>query len=91
VFEQIDQLVVEFHGVSEQRFVDAVKKLKRFYYVADLHYNNYSCTTLYRPFPAWAFEVLFVSKRLGVPDESGKPAGGSALHTPNHPKLRDCQ
>jgi hypothetical protein len=91
VFEQIDQLVVEFHGVNEQRFVDAVKKLKRFYYVVDLHYNNYSCTTLHRPFPAWAFEVLFVSKRLGVPDESGKPAGGRALHQPNHPKLRDCQ
>ena len=91
VFEQIDQLVVEFHGVDEQRFVDAVEKLKRFYYIADLHYNNYSCTTLYRPFPAWAFEVLLVSKRLGVPDESGKPAGGRALHTPNNPKLRDCQ
>ena len=91
VFEQIDQLVVEFHGVTEQRFVDVVKKLKRFYYVADLHYNNYSCTGEFRPFPAWAFEVLFVSKRLVVPAESGKPVGGRALHTPNNPKKPDCQ
>jgi hypothetical protein len=91
LFEQIDQLVVEFHGVNQQRFVDAVKKLKRFYYIANLHFNNYSCTTLYRPFPAWAFEVLFVSKRLGVPDPSGNRVAPSPLSTPNNPKIHDCQ
>lgn len=91
VFEQIDQLVVEFHGVNRQSFLDAVKKLKRFYYVANLHYNNYSCTAQFRPFPSWAFEVLFVSKRLGVPDRSGKPAGAGASNTPNNPKVADCQ
>jgi hypothetical protein len=91
VFERIDQLVVEFHGVNRQRFLDAVTKLKRFYYVANLHYNNYSCTTQSRPFPSWAFEVLFVSKRLGVPDRSGKPSVAAALNTPNNPKVEDCQ
>src|SRR5215213_3686601 len=40
-FDQIDQLVVEFHGVNKQQFVDAMQKLKTFYYVANLHYNNY--------------------------------------------------
>jgi hypothetical protein len=91
VFEQIDQLVVEFHGVNRQGFVEAVKKLKGFYYIANLHFNNYSCTTLYRPFPAWAFEVLFVSRKLGVPDRSGRRAAASPLDTPNSPKIHDCQ
>jgi hypothetical protein len=91
VFDQIDQLVVEFHGVDKQQFVDAIRKLKNFYYVANLHYNNYSCTTLYRPFPAWAFEVLLVSKKLGIPDKSGKPPDVAALNTPNNPTVKDCQ
>jgi hypothetical protein len=91
VFDHIDQLVVEFHGVNKQQFVDALQKLKRFYYVANVHYNNYSCTTLYRPFPAWAFEVLLVNKKLGVPDPSGKTPDVGDLNTPNNPKLKDCQ
>jgi hypothetical protein len=91
VFEQIDQLVVEFHGVNRQPFIEAVKKLKGFYYVANLHFNNYSCTTLYRPFPSWAFEVLFVNKKVGQPDPSGKRAAPSILDTPNNPKIDDCQ
>lgn len=91
VFERIDQLAVEFHGSDRQRFLDALTKLKRFYYVANLHYNNYSCTAKFRPFPSWAFEVLLVSKRLGVPDRSGKPPGAGELNTPNNPKAVDCQ
>jgi hypothetical protein len=91
VFEQIDQLIVEFHGVNRQRFIEAVRKLKGFYYVANLHFNNYSCTTLYRPFPAWAFEVLFVNKKLGVLEQSGRRAAASPLDTPNNPKIDDCQ
>jgi hypothetical protein len=91
VFDQIDQLVVEFHGLNRQKFIDAVKKLKGFYYVANLHFNNYSCTTLYRPFPSWAFEVLFVNKKLAQPDPSGNRAPASFLDTPNNPKIADCQ
>jgi hypothetical protein len=91
VFERIDQLVVEFHGVNGERSIEAVKKLKGFYYIANLHHNNYSCNPLNRPFPSWAFEVLFVSKRLGVPDPSGKRAVPSPLDRPNNPKVDDCQ
>ena len=91
VFELIDQLVVEFHGVNRQRYIDVVKKLKRFYYVANLHHNNYSCDPSNRPFRSWAFEVLLVSKRLGVPDRSGKRPVASALDAPNNPKNEDCQ
>jgi hypothetical protein len=91
VFEQIDQLVVEFHGANRQRFVDAIGKLKRFFYIANLHFNNYSCTTGMEPFPSWAYEVLLVSKRLGVPDRSGKRPDMSAVNAPNNPKVPDCQ
>jgi hypothetical protein len=91
VFEQIDQLAVEFHGANRQRFVDAIRKLKRFFYVANLHFNNYSCTPGMEPFPSWAYEVLLVSKRLGVPDLSGKRLDTSAVNAPNNPKIPDCQ
>ena len=91
VFEQIDQLAVEFHGANRQRFADAIGKLKRFFYVANLHFNNYSCTTGMEPFPSWAYEVLLVSTRLGVPDPSGKRPDTSAVNEPNNPKVADCQ
>lgn len=91
VFEQIDQMAVEFHGANRQRFVDVIGKLKRFFYVANLHFNNYSCTGGMEPFPSWAYEVLLVSKRLGVPDPSGKRPDMSAVNAPNNPKFADCQ
>ena len=91
VFEQIDQLAVEFHGANRQRFADAIARLKRYFYVASLHFNNYSCTSGQAPFPAWAYEVLLVSKRLGVPDPSGKRPDLSAVNTPNNPNVPDCQ
>ena len=72
VFNHIDQLAVEFHGANRQRFLDAIVKLKRFFYIANLHFNNYSCSTELPPFPAWAYEVLLVNKRLGIPDPSGR-------------------
>lgn len=91
VLEQIDQLAVEFHGANRQRFADAIARLKRYFHVASLHFNNYSCTSGLEPFPAWAYEVLLVSKRLGVPDPSGKPPDLSAVNAPNNPKVPDCQ
>jgi len=91
VFEQIDQLAVEFHGANRQRFADAIGRLKRFFYIANLHFNNYSCTTGLEPFPSWAYEVLLVSKRLGVPAPSGTRPDLSKVNAPNNPKLPDCQ
>lgn len=91
VLERIDQLDVEFHGANQERFADAVLKLKRFFYIANLHFNNYSCVDDLSPFPSWGYEVLFVSKRLGKPDPSGAPAVLSPLNAPNNPKVPDCQ
>ena len=91
VFERIDQLVVEFHGVASDRFVAAARRLARFFHVVHIHYNNYSCEPGLTPFPASAYEVLFVSKKLGVVDPS-RPAGGpNPLDTPNNPNAPDCQ
>jgi len=92
VFERIDQLTIELHGIDDfDRFADVVDKLKRFFYVANLHYNNFTCQEGIAPFPANVYEVLFVSKRLarpGGPGRGGAPAGVTA---PNNPKWKDCQ
>ena len=90
VLDRIDQLAVEFHGVNEARFHDVVQKLKQRFYIANLHFNNYSCARSVRPFPAWAYEVLFVSKRVGILDR-GKRAELSPLNTPNRSGSYDCQ
>jgi hypothetical protein len=91
VLERIDQLSIEFHGSSDERYVATVLALKRFFYVANLHFNNYSCQDGLAPFPSWAYEVLFVSKRLGVPDASGAARAVHRLDTPNNPDAKDCQ
>ena len=91
LLERIDQIAVEFHGVGEDRFVDTVRQLKRFFFVASLHFNNYSCSADIQPFPAWAYEVLFVNKRLGVLDPSPAAVRMSPLHALNGPDLEDCQ
>jgi hypothetical protein len=91
VFNQIDQLAVEFHGANRQRFLDTIVKLKRFFYIASLHINNYSCSTEVSPFPGWAYEVLLVNKRVGIPDPSGRRASSSTANAPNNPQVEDCQ
>ena len=91
VFERIDQLVVEFHGVDDDRFVAAVETIKRFFHVAHVHFNNYSCDPQLAPFPAAAYEVLFVNKRLAVVDGSPGEWGPHATDAPNNPNAADCQ
>jgi hypothetical protein len=93
VLNQIDQLAIEFHGVNEQQFVSVVARLKEFFHVAHLHFNNHACDPNIQPFTAWAYEVLFVSRRLGKIDPSGTWTGGGLhpLDAPNHPGVPDCQ
>jgi hypothetical protein len=87
---QIDQMAVEFHGV-DQKSLALVQRLKTFFEVAHVHFNNASCTVGMEPFPTWAYEVLFVSKRLAVVDPSRKPIGEHPLDSSNIPFLFDCQ
>ena len=89
--QQIDQLAVEFHGIHEGKSVAAVQRLKKFFEVAHVHYNNASCIGGMEPFPSWAYEVLFVNKRLATVDPAGKPAGLHPLDARNIPVFRDCQ
>lgn len=90
VLERIDQLAVEFHGADKERYLAAVRRLKQFFVVANLHINNYACQPGLEPFPSWAYEVLFVNKRIAVP-ASPRPPGAHALDAPNKPSAPDCQ
>jgi hypothetical protein len=94
VFDRIDQMIFEFHGVDQDiaRFLDVVLKLKKFFYVAHLHINNFSCLGGLQPFGGWAYEVTFVSKRLARLDpEPGRVTLPNPLDSPNNPAAPDCQ
>jgi len=92
ILARIDQLPMEFHGVDQQRFVTLVKKLKRTFHLVHLHFNNWACSPDVAPFPAVAYQVLFVNKRLGVARGSVTgPLPGRALDAPDAPTRPDCQ
>jgi hypothetical protein len=90
VLDQIDQLAIELHGVDEVRFLVAVQRLKEFFHVAHLHFNNHSCSGELAPFPAHAYEVLFVNRRLATAAE-GRVTRPHPLDAPNDAGAPDCQ
>jgi Methyltransferase FkbM domain len=87
---QLDQIDVEFHHVEDAKYVESIRRLKQFFYVAHVHYNNFSCDPLADPFPAWAFEVLLVNKRIAMSDGSPAPPA-SGVDAPNDGSAADCQ
>ena len=91
VLERIDQLPMEFHGVDERRFVRVVEKLKRTFYLVNVHFNNFSCADDLAPFPAWAYQVLWVNKRLGELDPANVAPMPSPLNAPDNPTRPECQ
>jgi hypothetical protein len=91
VLQRIDQLAVEFHFVEEAKYIEVVRKLKKHFHVAHLHFNNWSCRPNLEPFPAFAYEVLFVNKQIGVVEPGGKWPGLAPMDAPNNPKTPDCQ
>ena len=91
VFERLDQLEVEFHHVDDRKFVVVIERLKAFFEIAHVHYNNFSCDPLMKPFPSWAFEVLLVNKRIARTDGSPAAAGPIPLDAPNNSNAADCQ
>src|SRR6185436_8242851 len=78
ILGRIDQMPMELHGVNERRFLETLQKLKRTFYVVNLHFNNNACDAKAAPLPAWAYQVLLVNKRIGVLD----PAKGTAPSSP---------
>ena len=91
MFTHIDQLDVEFHHVDDPKYVTTMQRLKQFFYIVHVHYNNFSCNSNMAPFPTWAFEALLVSKRIAKTDGSPADAGPSPLDAPNDVQAADCQ
>jgi hypothetical protein len=88
---RIDQLAMEIHG-TERDFLELVQKLKRTFYVVHLHFNNQACGVRYAPLPAWAYQVLFVNKRIGILDRSApSPYLPHPLDAPDYALGGDCQ
>jgi hypothetical protein len=92
VLQQIDQMAIELHSRGEdRRTIAAVRKLKQYFYVASLHFNNFSCQEDTAPLPADVYEVLFVNRRLGVPGGAGRGGPPAGLLAPNVVEWKDCQ
>ena len=89
--DQIDQLIVELHGNGEARFLQAVQRLKTRFEVANLHMNNHACTGGQAPFGAWAYEVLFVNKRIATVSPAPRATPFHPLDAANTPDQPDCQ
>ena len=89
--QQIDQLSVEFHGVEEGHYADTMKHLARFFYVVNIHYNNWTCSPDVKPFHATTFELLLVNKSIGVVEPGGAPVIPNPLDSPNNWMRPDCQ
>ena len=89
--DEMDQLAMEIHG-TDARFLRLVRLLKRYFYLVHVHFNNQSCGVRYRPMPAWAYQVLFVNKRIGILDPSGRrPVLPHPQDAPDFAIGRDCQ
>ena len=62
VLRNIDQLAIEFHTLDQERYagvyLNVVTKLKRHFYIANLHFNNHSCTDENRTFSGLGFRGL---------------------------------
>ena len=82
---------VRFHWVQDERHLRVVRRLKQFFEVGHIHFNNASCIGGLQPFPSSAYEVLFVSKRLALVDPSRKAGGVHPLDAPNSPWAAGCQ
>ena len=88
----IPQLAMEMHGYDNAKIVEVLRKLKRNFYLVNLHFNNWSCTPKAAPLPAWAYQVLWVNKRIGIVDSTAPvPAPMSLLNAPDSPTWPDCQ
>lgn len=91
VLQNIDQLVIELHGIDEPMYVEVVRKLKRTFEVAHVHTNNFTCTVMAAPFPATVYEVLFVNKRLArVAPGAPTPPLPHRLDRPNVAWMPNC-
>ena len=80
---------VTLPGCTLERFGEP---LKQYFHVANLHMNNNSCDAALAPFPAGAYEALFVNRRLAEasPEALRRPPF-HALDRANTDRVPDCQ
>lgn len=91
VLDRVDQLAMEIHG-TKREFLDMVRRLKRHFYLVHVHFNNQACDKKMRPLPAWAYQVLFVNRRIGVIDPAAPPVPlPNPLDAPDYSLGHDCQ
>ena len=78
-------------GSQDDKHLRVVRRLKQFFEIAHIHFNNSGVRRRPRTIPSsWTYEVLFVSKRLAVVDPTRKPGGLHPLATPNDPRIPEC-
>ena len=88
----IPQISMEMHGYDDPKIVEVLRKLRRHFYLVNLHFNNWSCTAKAAPLPAWAYQTHWVNKRIGVLDPTVPvPAPMSPLNAPDSTTRPDCQ
>lgn len=94
ILQNIDQLAIEFHNVNTNPLAELLlmKRLKKFFYIVNIHFNNYSCQYDFYPLPSSVFQALLVNKRLGVIQTETKPETYlNPLDKPDNPNIPDCQ
>lgn len=88
----IPQITMELHGYDDPKILEVLRKLKRNFYVVNLHFNNWSCTSKAAPLKSWAYQMTFVNRKIGVVDPTAPiPAPTSRLNAPDSPTWPDCQ
>src|SRR5438477_5998518 len=88
----IPQISMEMHGYDDPKIVEVLRKLKRHFYLVNLHFNNWSCTAKAAPLLAWAYETHWVNKRIAELDPGvAVPALMNSLNAPASPTWPDCQ
>ena len=88
----IPQITMEMHCFDDPKIVEVLRKLKRNFFLVNLHFNNWSCTSRAAPLPAWAYQTHWVNKRIGVLDPAAQvPAPMNPLNAPDSPTWPDCQ
>jgi hypothetical protein len=92
VLDEFVQLPMELHlrGADEATFVQVVRRLKEHFFLVNVHFNNWSCSSDSAPLPSPAFQVLWVNKRVDVLD-SEAPAPAGPLNAPDNPGAPECQ
>ena len=93
VLDTFVQFPMELHLrlADESEILETVRRLKRQFYLVNVHFNNWSCSPAFAPLPAPAFQVLWVNKRVGVVDpDAASPAAPSPLNAPDNPAAPEC-